>query len=309
MPLISIISPVYQAEGCLEELYRRIVETVEKITKQFEIILIDDGSKDNSWNVICDLSRKDKRVSGYRLSRNFGQHYAIAAGIDYSTGDWVIIMDCDLQDRPEEIPGLFCKAQEKYDIVLAKRRMRKDSFLKWLSSWIFYKVLGYLTDTPQDNSIANFGIYKRKVINNIKSMKENLQYFPVMIRWLGFRTTTIEVEHSLRAVGKTTYNLKKLLRLAINTMLAFSYKPLRLTVKLGFIISVLSFFSAIYVFIQAIQKKISVMGWPSMIISIWFLSGIIIMIIGITGLYIGKIFDQVKNRPLYVIMETTNDPK
>lgn len=309
MPLISIISPVYQAEGCLEELYRRIVESVEKITKQFEIILVDDGSKDNSWNVIRDLSYRDKRVSGYRLSRNFGQHYAIAAGIDHSTGDWVIIMDCDLQDRPEEIPGLFFKAQEKYDIVLAKRRIRKDRFFKWLSSWIFYKVLGYLTDTPQDNSIANFGIYKRKVINNIKSMKENLQYFPVMVRWLGFRTAILEVEHSQRAQGKTTYSFKKLLHLAMNTMLAFSDKPLRLTVKLGFFISVLSFISAIYVFIQAIQKNISVLGWPSLIISIWFLSGIIIMIIGITGLYIGKIFDQVKNRPLYVVMETTNDPE
>lgn len=303
---ISIISPVYNASEILNTLIERIIQNIELITDNYEIILVEDGGSDNSWEVIKDAAKLNSKIKACQLSRNFGQHYAITAGIDISDGDWLIIMDCDLQDRPEEIINLYQKANEGFDIVLARREFRKDTKLKKIYSLLFYRILGYLTGTNQDETIGNFGIYNSKVIREIKKMNESIRYFPTMIKWVGFNTTAINVKHSLRNSGKSAYNFKKMLNLAIDIILAYSDKPIRLIIKLGLVISLISFFLSIFTFYKWIIGDIQVSGYSSLIISIWFLSGFIITTLGLVGLYIGKIFEGVKKRPLYIINNTIN---
>ena len=300
-PHISIVSPVYRAENILPELIDRIELSLLKFTDSFEIILVEDGSPDKSWQKIENLSQGKEYVKGIKLSRNFGQHYAITCGLDHALGDWVVVMDCDLQDQPEEIEKLYNKALEGFDIVLASRKVRKDNYFKKLFSKIFYATLGYLTGTTQDESVANFGIYNHKSIHAIKSMRESIRYFPTMVKWVGFRKITIEVEHSNREEGKSSYNFRKLINLATDIILAYSDKPIRLTIKLGFAISIISFFIAIYYFIKWLSGDIIVIGYTSLIVSIWLLSGFTISTLGVIGLYIGKTFEGVKERPIYII--------
>lgn len=301
---LSVVSPVYGCKSCLHELYQKLVQALQAITPHFEIIFVNDNSPDNAWGTIVELAEQDKRVKGINLSRNFGQHYAIHAGLEHATGEWVVVMDCDLQDQPEEIFKLYEKAKSGFDIVLAQRLVRKDTFFKRMFSKVFYSVLGYLTETKQDSSVANFGIYHKKVIAAILSMKDKIRYFPAMVRWVGFKLTAVEVNHQARLVGETSYNIGKLLRMALDIILAFSDKPLRLTVKFGFLISSLAFFAAIIQFVRYLHGDISVAGFASIIISVWFLGGIMILILGIIGLYIGKTFDRVKDRPVYIIQQT-----
>jgi glycosyltransferase involved in cell wall biosynthesis len=303
MPKISVVSPVYGCKSCLNDLYARLLISLEKITSDFEIILVNDGGPDNAWPLIKEISQKDNRVKGIDFSRNFGQHYAITAGLEYATGEWVVVMDCDLQDQPEEILKLYTKSQEGYDVVLAQRYLRQDSFFKKMFSKLFYKTLGYLTETGQDSSVANFGIYHKNVITAILSMRDSIKYFPAMVKWVGFRSIGIPIEHAEREIGSSSYNFKRLFKLAIDTILSFSDKPLRLTIKFGFIISLLAFIFAIVELILSFTGNISVTGWASLIISIWFLSGIIIIVLGVVGLYIGKTFDRVKDRPVYILRE------
>lgn len=307
MTTISIVVPVYKCADSLVELHQRTDRALAEANVAIEYILVDDGSPDNAWSVIEQLAQQDERVKGVRFTRNFGQHYAITAGLQHAQGDWIVVMDGDLQDQPEEIPKLYAATQTgAYDVVLARRSIRLDHWLKRLSSRLFYKILSYLTDTPQDSSIGNFGIYRRPVVATLNSMKENLRYFPVMVRWTGFPATTLDIVHTARAKGQSSYTLRKLLHLAFDVMLAFSDKPLRLTVKLGGLIACTSFIVALYVVLSSLWGTRPVPGWSSVIVSIWFLAGLMIMILGMIGLYIGKIFDQVKRRPLYIVRTTLN---
>lgn len=303
---ISVVIPAYKCEKCIDELYSRLTAVLEKICGSFEIIFVNDASPENDWEIISSLSEKDKRVIGINFSRNFGQHTAITAGLDASVGEWVVVMDCDLQDQPEEIEKLYSKAKKGYDIVYARRAKRKDGFLKKLSSKLFYKVLSYLTEVEQDETVGNFGIYSRQAVEAVKKLKETMRYFPVMIRWVGFKSTTVSVKHSANKDRRSSYNFRRLFSLALDVMLATSNKPLKLVVKLGLIISAGSFAFAVYLLIKALSGDFLVQGWPSMIVSIWFLSGIIILILGIVGLYVGKTFEETKNKPLYIIKETTD---
>ena len=307
MTHISIVSPVYNAENIIPELVQRIINSVTKITLDYEIILVEDGGPDNSWEVIEQVAKLNPKIKGIKLSRNFGQHYAITAGLDKCKGDWIVVMDCDLQDRPEEIGLLYSKANEGFDVVLARRDQRKDNFFKKNMSAIFYRTLGYLTGSEQDETVANFGIYSSKVITEISRMRESIRYFPTMVKWVGFKTAKVNVQHDVRIEGKSNYNLRKLLRLALDIILAFSDKPIRLVVKFGLWITTFSLIFASYIIFKWMNGDISVIGYTSLIISIWFLSGIIISILGIIGLYIGKTFEGVKNRPIYVIETLTND--
>ncbi len=305
MPHISIISPVYLAEKIVDDLVHEIIENVSKITPDFEIILVEDGSPDNSWEKIAENCQKNSNVKGIKLSRNFGQHYAITAGLDHAKGDWIVVMDCDLQDRPEEIINLYHKAQEGFDVVLAQRHQRQDSFLKKMFSWFFYQLLSYLTGVKYDPSVANFGIYHQKVIKAVCQMRESIRIFPIMVKWVGFKSTKLKVQHAERAEGKSSYNLKKLLNLALDIVLAYSDKPLRIIVGLGLGISLVSFMFAVVFLVRYFFGIITVAGYASLIISIWFFSGLIMMTLGITGLYIGKIFQGVKNRPIYLVDKYT----
>lgn len=302
---LSVVSPVYQAENIVSELVKQVKEAVLPITEDFEIILVNDASSDNSWDKIVEECGKDKRVKGIDLSRNFGQHYAITAGLQYAKGEWVVVMDCDLQDRPDEIPNLYRKAQEGWDIVYARRTKRKDNFIKKTTSLIFNKVFTYLSGIKQDN-VANFGIYHSSVISEYNKMKEYARSFGSLIRYLGFRTCVLDVKHGGRFEGNSSYTFSKLLRLTSDVILSNSNKPLKLTVKFGFIVSFLSLLLAVYNVFAHYLGIITVPGFTTTIFSIWFVGGLILFVLGIVGLYIGKIFDQVKGRQLYVVYKELN---
>ena len=304
---LSIVVPVYNSEKILPQLVGQLCDVLAGVTEAYEIILVDDGSQDKSWESICKTCSKFLEVRGVRLSRNFGQHYAISAGLSSARGDWVIVMDCDLQDRPEEIPRLLEKVAEGYDVVVARRAMRQDGFLKKLYSRVFYETLGWLTGTVHDPAIANFGIYSAQVIAAINSMPESIRYFPTMVRWVGFRTGSLDVEHAARPEGKSSYNLRKLCNLALDICLAYSDKPLRMAVGMGFVVSSIGFVFAGYTVLKAFRGEIQVLGYASLIISLWVLAGLMIFIMGVVGLYVGKCFEGVKRRPAYIISETRNE--
>jgi len=301
--VLSIVSPVYQAEELVEMLVDEICTAIKPLGISYEIILVEDASPDKSWELICKCCAKFSEVRGVRLSRNFGQHYAISAGLSLARGHWVIVMDCDLQDRPTEIPRLLKKALEGYDVVVARRAMRQDSFFKKLSSRIFYGILGWLTGSTHDPAIANFGIYSAKVIAAINSMPESIRYFPTMVRWVGFQTAILDVEHAARPEGKTSYNLRRLFNLALDICLAYSDKPLRMAVGTGFVVSLIGFVFAGFTVVQALRGEIQVLGYASLMVSLWVLAGLMIFIMGVVGLYVGKCFEGVKRRPPFIICE------
>jgi polyisoprenyl-phosphate glycosyltransferase len=302
---ISIVSPVYRAESIIPELVRRIDAEVSKITTSFEIILVEDGSPDDSWREIEKQAKLNSKVKGFSLSRNFGQHYAIAAGLVQVKGKWVVVMDCDLQDRPEEIAALYTKAKEGFDIVLASRVKRQDSFLKKLSSRVFYSTLSFLSGTEQDYTVANFGIYHHKVIDSINKMPEQIRYFPTMVRWVGFKRTKLNVQHDERSEGETTYTFGKLVKLASDIILANSKGLMRLMIKMGFLMSLVAFGIGLYYLWQYISGDIVVMGFASLIISLWFIGGIVMLSLGLLGIYLGKVFDGVNSRPTFIIKKST----
>jgi len=304
---LSIVSPVYQAEKIIAELVRQLQENLAAITPDYEIILVNDASPDNSWIAIAAECEKDKRVKGINLSRNFGQHYAITAGLSVSKGEWVVVMDCDLQDRPDEIPNLYAKAQQGYDSVFAQRIERQDSFFKRLFSKMFYALFSYLTDTKQDPTVANFGIYSRKVVGAILTMKDYIRFFPTMVQWVGFQKFYLPVQHSDRYEGKTSYNFRNLMRLALDNIVAFSDKPLRLMIKFGFIISLISFLLATYNIAAHFVGIIKVEGFTTTVFSIWFVGGLMLLMLGVVGLYVGKTFENVKRRPTFIIKNQIND--
>lgn len=300
---LSVVSPVYQAEETVDELIKRLFAILPNITYSFEIILVEDGSLDESWNKIKAQCAIHPEITGIRLSRNFGQHSAISAGIESAHGEWIVVMDCDLQDQPEEIVALYQKAQSGYDIVLASRTKRKDSYFKHLLSKIFYKFLSFLTSSKYDHSIANFGIYRRRVINAILCMPEKIRFFPAMVNWVGFSKVTIPVEHGQRFKGESSYNFYKQFRLAVDIMLAYSNKPLKMIIGLGSVVSLITFIFGFIIFCRRLMGYVPISGYASLIVSIAFFSGVMISVLGVVGLYIGKIFEGIKDRPIYLIRE------
>jgi dolichol-phosphate mannosyltransferase len=266
---------------------------------------VEDAGGDRSWEIINALAARDPRVKGIRFSRNFGQHYGITAGLDHCNGDWVVVMDCDLQDRPEEIPRLYARAREGYDVVIAERRARRDPPLKRLRSWAFYKVFTYLTDVPHDGRTGNFRMLSRRVVEQMRTLREQVRFLGGLTSWLGFPTARVEVEHAERAHGRSSYSFTRLLNLALDLSVAYSDKPLRLCVRFGFLMSALAFVYGAYIIALKIFHGSPVTGWASLIVSIFFLGGITIAILGVVGIYVGKAFDEAKRRPLYVIMDAT----
>lgn len=303
---ISVVIPVYGCRAAIPELHRRLCESLEKISKAFEIILVDDYCPQNSWEEIQKVCEKDKRVIGIHMARNFGQIRAITAGLDKSRGDWVVVMDCDLQDRPETIPELYQKAQEGYDVVFARREGRKDSAITKFLSKCFYKVYDYFTDGTFDSSICNFSISKRKVIDYYCRMREQNRAYTMFIRWLGFKQMAIDMPADERFEGKSSYNLKRKLKMAFEIITSQSNKPLLFSVKLGFVSAFLALIYIIYLVFREIILGDVLVGWTSIVASIYLMGGIILCAIGVVGIYVGNIFNEAKNRPLYVIDECLN---
>lgn len=305
---ISVVSPVYGCCESLTPLYERLKETLTTITGEFEIILVNDDSPDDSWSEITNLCKKDNRVKGINLSRNFGQHYAITAGLEYALGDWVIVMDCDLQDKPEELVKLYNKAKEGYDIVFGRRYQRQDKFLKRLSSKLFYKVYDYFTEGYTDSAVANYSIVSKSVVNSYKKLKEQNRSYPLFINWLGFKKTNVDIEHMGRESGNSSYTLSKLLLLAADSIVSQSNKPLRLSIQFGFLLAFSSLIYASWLMIRYFLYSIPVEGWTSVMVSLYLLAGMLFVNLGFLGLYIGKIFNETKARPLYLIKESINIP-
>ena len=303
---LSVVSPVYHGEKMLEELVQRIHAAIRPLMDDYDIILVNDCSPDDSWGKISEICAKDKQVKGINLSRNFGQPYAITAGLSYAKGDYVAVIDCDLQNKPEDLPALYQKALEGYDIVSARRVVRDDTFLKRMSSMVFHKTYDFLSGFDTDKAVAEFGIYSQKVVKVYCSIPEYSRSFVELVHTLGFKKSTVDVYHDHRLEGKSSYNLRRLLVLSFNSIISNSNRPLYLAVTMGLTMSALSFLMAIYNVIAKFSGLNEVEGYTSTIFSIWFVGGIILFMMGILGLYIGKIFDQVKGRPVFIVSETLN---
>jgi dolichol-phosphate mannosyltransferase len=303
--LISVVIPVYKAEKILDELYTRLRNALETVSPAFEIVLVEDCGGDRSWDVIERLAAADPRVIGLQFSRNFGQHYGITAGLDQCNGDWVVVMDCDLQDAPEEIPRLYAKALEGYHVVLALRGKRQDPMLKRATSWLYYRLFSYLADLDIDGDSGNFRIMSRQVVKNFVRMREQLRFFGGHVQWMGFPTTGIEVRHAQRAEGKSTYTFAKLWRLAMDTILAYSDKPLRMAATLGLTMAAVAMGFGAFILLRSMVHSSPIPGWSSLIVSLYFIGGLIIGILGVLGIYLGKAFDETKKRPLYIVRRAT----
>lgn len=304
-PLISVVIPIYGCKTCLNELCNRIKTAIATIPANYEIILVNDASPDNAWKTIKQISVEDNRIKGINLSRNFGQHHAITAGLDHTAGDWIVVMDCDLQDKPEEIVKLYEKAREGYEVVFANRVLRQDKWTKRASSKCFYKLYDYLANRSSDHTIANYSICSKKVIAGFRQMNEQNRFFPQFIKWMGFHATSIDVEHSRRKEGKSSYSIKKLITLGTDVIISQSNKPLRLSIQFGFLISLVSFIYGLYLMFRYFFLFQPVAGWTSVMVSIYFIGGLIFFNFGVLGLYIGKVFDETKGRPLYLIQDKT----
>lgn len=304
-PELSVVSPVYGCQGCLEELVDRVAAAVGPAVESYEIILVDDRSPDGAWSRISELAANRSWVRGLRLSRNFGQHAAISAGLSHARGRTIVVMDCDLQDVPEEIPALLHALTQGADMALASRTERQDSFFKKAGSRSFYRLLGWLTGSVYDPTTANFGAYSRKVIDAVNAMPEADRFFPLLVRWTGFESTLVPVTHAKRAEGRSGYSLRQLLRLATNVALSFSDKPLRLVVRTGLAFAFLSLcIVALSVYRYSIGD-IAVAGFTSIVASIWLVGGVVVSSVGVVGLYVGKLHGQAKHRPNFIVAEDT----
>jgi len=306
-PHISVVTPVYGCARALPELYERLVKTLTPLTENFDIIMVNDHSPDNAWEIIRQLAAKDPRVKGILLSRNFGQHRAITAGLDYADGEWVVVMDCDLQDQPEEIAKLYNKAREGYDAVFGRRVERKDTFFKKFTSKIYSRVFQFISGMETDTSTANFSIISHKVVKYLRTIREQNRSYPSFANWLGFKHINIDIDHAPRAYGKSSYSLQKLIALAIDSIVSHSNKPLRLSITFGFLMTFISLAYASWLVIRYFAYGVPVAGWTSVMVSIYLIGGLLFANMGILGLYIGKIFNETKQRPLYVIDEKTFD--
>lgn len=302
---ISVVIPVYGCRAALPELHRRLTDSIMTITDDYEIILVNDNCPQNSWKIIEQICSKDEHVIGLEMSRNFGQLKATLAGLDYSTGDWVVVMDCDLQDRPEEIINLYNKALEGYDFVVARREHRQDSRMKVMLSNCFYSVYSFATGNKYDPSLCNFSISSRKVIDNYCKIRESHRGFTMYLIWMGFRWTTLNVDHNNRFEGQSSYNFKKRMQLALELLTSQSDKLLKIMAMFGMFIALLSFLFVIVTVARYFWLDIS-MGYSSIIAMISLMGGLTIMAVGLVGIYVGNIFMEVKHRPLYIVRTLLN---
>jgi len=301
--LNSVVIPIFNEQEIIDELYKRLTDAMQKLSKDYEIIFVDDGSTDKSFEILKDLHLRDNRVKIVTFSRNFGHHIAITAGLDYANGDAVILMDGDLQDAPEEIPKLYKKYKEGYDNVYAVRKTRKDNFFKKFFSKNFYRFFKVICkfEIPTDTGV--FRIISRRVVNAIKNCREQSRFLLALIHWLGFPSVGVEIERQGRYAGKAKYNFFKSAKLGIDAIISFSQAPLQVATYSGLFIATISFVMGFFMLIKRIFFGMPVSGYASIIVSVFFLGGIQLIIIGIVGEYLGRVHNEVKQRPLYIIQE------
>lgn len=303
--LLSIVVPVYNEELIIDELVRRMVAAAESITEQYEIIFVNDGSRDSSLEKLRAACAAQPKLHYINFSRNFGHQIAITAGMDYARGEAIVTIDGDLQDPPELIAEMYAQFQEGYKVIYAKRRARKgETFFKRFTARAFYRILARLVSFEIPLDVGDFRLISRDVLEYLKRMKEYDKYLRGQIAWLGFKSTYVYFDRDERKFGKTNYPFKKMLRLAFNGITAFSDSPLKWATSLGFIVCIVSFLIGIYALMSYFVWHNAVKGWASMIISITFLGGVQLLSLGIIGEYIARIISNVRQRPLYVVDST-----
>ena len=307
-PLLSIVSPVYGAAAIVGPLVERISAAVAPLTAEFEIVLVEDGSPDNSWAQIAAVAGREPRVRGLRLARNFGQHAAITAGLAHTRGEYVVVMDCDLQDEPAYIPALLAKAREGYDIVLTRKANRRHAWHRNLAARGFAAVFTLLSGHRQaDPQVGGYSILSRQVVDAFLQIKDVHRHYLLILGWLGFRTTVVPVEHKPRHSGRSSYTFRRLLRHALEGITSQSTLLLKFAVGIGFIYFCSSVAGATYLCISYFLHGFRA-GWASTVVLLLASTGLILMAIGILGIYIGNIFEQVRNRPLYLVQDRINLP-
>jgi dolichol-phosphate mannosyltransferase len=297
-----VVVPIYNEEENIEELYRRLIKVLSKLEVSYEIIFSDDGSKDGSWSAIESLHRQDSNVRGIKLSRNFGHQYALKAGLDYSRGKAVISLDGDLQQPPEMVTEFYLKWKEGFDIVYGLRRDTKGvSFWKEFNAKFFYFFLNLISDIKIERGASDFRLLDVKVIKEIKNINENQLFLRGIVNWLGFSSVALNYVADERHRGKTKYSAKKMVRLAIDGIMSFSIRPLRIATIFGIGISLISFLYILYALYQRIILHVALPGWTSILISVLFIGGTQLLTIGLLGEYIGKLFMESKKRRYYII--------
>jgi Glycosyltransferases involved in cell wall biogenesis len=299
---IAIVIPAYNEEDNVEIAYKRLKEVLDSTNYDYELIFVDDGSKDNTLSKLLELYEKDKKVKVISLSRNFGKEIALSAGLDYADADAVIPFDVDLQDPPEVIPKLIAKFQEGYDVVNAVRIKREgETFLKRFTSKAFYKIINILSDIEIPQDVGDFRLISKAALNAVKQIRERKRFMKGIFAWVGFKTTSVYYERAPRHAGKTKWNYFKLINLAIEGITSFSIAPLRLASLLGLFVSFVAFLYAMWIIIQKLVYGNPVKGYPSIMVAILFLGGVQLITIGIIGEYVGRIYEEVKQRPLYIV--------
>jgi len=306
MTHLSVVVPLFNESTLIKDLVNRVKKNITLLTEDYEIILVDDGSQDQTWELIEIECKQEERIKGIKFSRNFGHHYAITAGLHKSSGEWVVVMDGDLQDRPEVIPDLYKKSQAGYDVVFVSRQNRPEKIYYRIAQKIFYWSLKKLSGVDFDSRQANFSIINKKVVDAFMKFPENARFYGSTIKWLGFKRTFILADHGTRHSGKPSYTLKKRIKLALDIILSFSERPLKFAISCGLVLSSISILMAIWIVFGNFKWGYSVTGWPSVIVSVLFSGGFILTVLGIMGIYIGRIFQEVKGRPLYIIENKIN---
>lgn len=305
--LISVVVPMYYEEEVAQECYNRLKQVMDNNKINYEFIFVNDGSTDDTINILKMIAEKDSKVKIVDFARNFGHQTAVTAGIDYAIGDAIVIIDADLQDPPEVIPDLIAKWKEGYEVVYAKRKKRKgETWFKLLTARYFYRFLNYMSDIDIPKDTGDFRIIDRKVAEVFKLMTERNRFVRGMMSWIGFRQTYIEYERDERFAGETKYPLKKMVKFASDGIFAFSTKPLRIVMTIGLLSVLLSFIVLVYAVTVKLFGNDVEAGWASIMVAITFFSGIQLLGLGIVGQYIARIYDESKNRPIYIVKDTVN---
>jgi dolichol-phosphate mannosyltransferase len=310
-PSLSIVVPCFNEEAVLPLLFERLTKAAEGWGIDFEVICVDDGSRDRTWELVRGQAETDPRWRGISFARNFGHQTAVSAGLFHTKGDAVVIIDADLQDPPEEVAKLVAKWREGFEVVFAVRKQRSDPLLKSILAWGFYRVISRLSPFPLPTDAGDFCLLDRKVVDVLKSLPERNRYLRGLRSWCGFKQAAVEFQRDARAAGVPQYTFKRSLKLALDGLFSFSAAPLRLATHLGLLVSSFAFLGAVFTFLQKIFARQFARiglepgpGFPTVVISILFLGGVQLICLGILGEYVGRIYDEVKGRPLWVIRDS-----
>jgi glycosyltransferase involved in cell wall biosynthesis len=304
---LSVVVPIYNSANIFHELYQRLIEVLDKKVSSFEIIAVVDGCRDRSFDVIQSVGQMDTRVKAIEFSRNFGHQAAITAGLSVASGDMVAIIDDDLEDPPEVIPLLIDRIRDGFDVVYGIRRKRKRNWMQRFFFAAFYRILSGLVDVQMPGDAGDFCVMTRRVVNALNSMPENNRYLRGLRAWAGFEQTGVEYERGQRLANESGYNFYKYLKLALDAIFSFSYKPLEYVSRIGMIIAAGSFIYGLYV--VSVGRMIVAPGWASLFVAILFFSGVQLISVGIIGQYLARIYDEIKQRPKYIVKRTAGFEK